>query len=115
MKIAIENSTYNERRYGKPWIAKVDFSSNKQGDFSFGDWIGQAGYPGVRELVNVKKGDVIALGQKDLRKPRNSAPTFLIVETDCDITISDDYSYSEYEQFGLRPVAKVDAYKHAQS
>ena len=25
MKIEIETDIYNERRYGKPWIAKVEF------------------------------------------------------------------------------------------
>lgn len=43
MKISIETGSYNERRYGKPWIARVNFSGSKQGDFQWGDWIGQVG------------------------------------------------------------------------
>lgn len=40
MEIQIETSSYNSRRYSKPWIAGVDFSSSPKGDFHFGDFVG---------------------------------------------------------------------------
>ena len=81
MQLSYETDSYNDRRYGKPWIAKVDFSSNKQGDFHFGDWIGTPGGAGVLEL-EVDVGDIVAIGQKDHRNSRNSAPTFHAVRKD---------------------------------
>ena len=46
MKIEINTSSYNERRYGRPWIARVTFPAAK-GEFAFGEWVGQPGDPGL--------------------------------------------------------------------
>jgi hypothetical protein len=71
MKVKLETDSYNERRYGNPWIAKVVGT-----EFKWGRLIGgRRGEPGRLE-VEVEIGDVVATGQKDLRKPRNSAPTW---------------------------------------
>lgn len=51
MEIKIETSAYNERRYGKPWIATVDFSNDRQGTFKWGDWIGDSQNGGSGTLV----------------------------------------------------------------
>ena len=77
MEIKIETSNYNDRRYGKPWIARVDFTSGKP-DYQWGDWIGTPGYEGVL-TIKATPGDIIARGQKDNRNPRNSAPSFFVV------------------------------------
>jgi len=75
MEITKETDSYNERRYGKPWIAVVDYSNSRKGEFSFGDWQGRPGMAG--ELyITCEPGDIIAVGQKDFRKPRNSAPKY---------------------------------------
>lgn len=97
MKFTKETEKYNERRYGKPWIAKVDFKTNPKGDFTFGDWIGQGGDEGVLILENVSTGDTIATGQKDYRKPRNSRAEYAIIQ----------------EDGTLKYVSKAEAFKHA--
>jgi hypothetical protein len=75
MEITKATDSYNERRYGKPWIAVVDYSSSRKGEFKFGDWQGRPGQSG--ELyITCEPGDIIAVGQKDFRKPRNSAPEY---------------------------------------
>jgi hypothetical protein len=86
MKISIETSSYNQHRYSKPWIALVDFT-NPQGDFKFGDWIGDSsnGSSGLLEL-EASAGDIVARGQKDFRKPRNSAPDWYQVAVDGSLT-----------------------------
>ncbi len=99
MKLAINTSTYNERRYGKPWIALVTFGSSSKADFNFGSWVGDAGYEGILEL-DVNLGDIVARGQKDNRKPANSTPVFYIIDSE---TKSDDL---------VEPVSKKDAYLH---
>ena len=79
MQITINTSSYNQRRMGKPWIAKVDFTTAK-GDFSFGDWTGDQYNGGEGVLsVDAAAGDIIARGQKDNRQPKNSAPAFFVV------------------------------------
>jgi hypothetical protein len=83
MEITIETGSYNERRYGKPWIAKIDFASDKKGTFTFGDWTGDGRNGGEGVLsINTQAGDIIAKGQKDNRQPRNSAPDFYVVLAD---------------------------------
>ena len=94
--IEIDTQPYNERRYSKPWIAKVTFPKEKpDGQFAWGHWVGQEGDTGLLSVA-VQPGDVVAQGQKDYRKPRNSAPDWFIVQ----------------EDLSLLSVSKVEAYKH---
>jgi hypothetical protein len=86
---------YNEKRYSKPWIAKVDFSTPDI-DFSWGRWVGDEGEAGLLEL-DCEIGDIIATGQKDYRKPKNSKPTYYLVE--------EGGVLKEFE-------SKVEAYEH---
>jgi len=67
-KITSKTSPYNQRRYGKPWIARVDFSKNPKGDFSWGAWVGDSrtGSEGLL-VIEANEGDIIAHGQKDFR------------------------------------------------
>ena len=79
MEIRIETAIYNNRRFGKPWIAKVNFD-NPKGDFVWGEWVGDHFNGGEGVLViDALPGDIIATGQKDHRQPRNSAPKFSVV------------------------------------
>lgn len=95
MLIKKETGVYNEKRYSKPWIAKIDFSVNKNGEFLWGTWIGQHGFRGILELDNINEGDIVAIGQKDHRVPRNSSPTFYIVKNG-----------------ELEKTTKIEAYEH---
>lgn len=91
MRLEISTGSYNDRRYGKPWIAKVSFETAK-GSFVFGEWFGDVGEEGFLE-IEAEPGDVIARGQKDFRKPINSAPGYYLVK----------------EGGGLKSVTKVEA------
>ena len=86
MNITRETSSYNERRYGRPWIAKVNFSGSKP-DYQWGDWTGDH-YNGGDGILSIDAdpGDIIAIGQKDNRKPKNSAPDFYVVTPDGDLS-----------------------------
>uniref|UniRef100_A0A6M3JS90 Uncharacterized protein n=1 Tax=viral metagenome TaxID=1070528 RepID=A0A6M3JS90_9ZZZZ len=82
MKITIETKSYNQRRFGRPWIASVDFSTAK-GEFSFGEWTGDHYNGGEGVLsIDAAPGYIIARGQKDNRQPKNSAPDFFVVRVD---------------------------------
>jgi len=81
MKIEKETQCYNERRFGKPWIALVDFSTSNTGTFVFGDWCGDRGDEGIL-IINAEPGNIVAFGQKDNRNSRNSKPEFYKVRND---------------------------------
>lgn len=82
MQIERNTASYNHRRMGRPWIAKVDFATPK-GEFVFGDWTGDAYNGGEGVLtITADPGDIIAKGQKDNRQPKNSAPDFYVVLPD---------------------------------
>ena len=57
MRITIETSCYNERRYGKPWIAKVSKWDNGRPALDWGDWNGAHGDAGTLE-INADPGDI---------------------------------------------------------
>ncbi len=57
MKYTIKTSAYNERRYGKPWLAIVTTSLTK--DFEFIDWDGR---PGRRYSQDVPAGKMEICG-----------------------------------------------------
>ena len=80
MNITKETSSYNQRRMGRPWIAKIDFNNNSKGDFAWGNWTGDHYNGGKGVLsINANHNDIIAIGQKDHRQPRNSSPDFYVV------------------------------------
>jgi hypothetical protein len=75
MKVEFNTGEYNERRYGKPWIAKVNFSKSPKGEYEWGTWVGTPGSKGVL-VIEAEDGDIIAHGQKDNRNPRDSTHMF---------------------------------------
>jgi hypothetical protein len=74
-------SLYNERRFGKPWIAKLDFSSGGKPNYRFGKWLGQPGRDGELS-IEVVPGDVIATGQRDYRMGVSGASRIGVVQLD---------------------------------
>lgn len=71
--------SYNERRYGKPWMAIVTTSMTK--DFSFIDWDGRPGSVGEFNF-DAAPGTLLAYGQKDIRKGRGGVDGYQICMPD---------------------------------
>jgi hypothetical protein len=94
MKLSIETKSYNEKRYGAPYIGVVDFST-PQGHVTWGDFIGSPGHEGILE-IDVSIGDVVIRGQKDNRG-NNSTPAYYKVT-----------ATGELERIGVN---RADAYK----
>jgi hypothetical protein len=63
-----ETAAYNSRRDGKPWCATVtlDAAAGKL-TYNWGEWIGRVGEAGIMRLP-CKPGDIIAWGQKDMKR-----------------------------------------------
>ena len=87
MEIIVETETYNARRYGKPWIACIDFSANPKGEYEWGMWTGDHynGSEGILTLT-AEINDIVARGQKDYRNSKYSAPKFFVVTSDGNLT-----------------------------
>ena len=75
MKYFLETPAYNERRYGKPWLAIV--STHLTEDFTWVDWQGSAGKAGMF-VFEAEPGTITAEGQKDHRKNRGGVDEYRI-------------------------------------
>jgi hypothetical protein len=75
MEISIDTKSYNDRRYGKPWIAKITLEGGNELKFNWGHWVGDPGDAGML-IIDLEPGDFYATGQKDFRKPKKSAPDY---------------------------------------
>ncbi len=67
--------SYNDRRYGKPWMAIVGKSMTKE--FQFIDWNGRPGNAG-EFCFDAEPGTILAYGQKDIRKGRGGVDGYQI-------------------------------------
>lgn len=76
-RITVKTESYNQRRFGKPWIARVTFDAAGKAEYTWGEWIGdhRTGSEGLL-VINADEGDIIARGQKDFRQPKYSVHRF---------------------------------------
>lgn len=69
-QLIILTGTYNARRYGRPWIARVTFDDLGKPTYKWGYWTGEinggTAYGGEL-LIVASEGDIVADGQKDHR------------------------------------------------
>lgn len=84
--------SYNERRYGKPWMAKLTTSLTK--DFEFIDWDGRPGSAGEFNF-SAEPGTLLAYGQKDIRKGRGGVDGYQICMPDGSLPKVSDTSVME--------------------
>jgi hypothetical protein len=76
--VTYESHGYNDRRYSKPWIAKVTaWPVGGYPVLAFGSCV-----DGEIAELDAEVGDLVKYGQKDLRKPRGTTNEFAIVEAD---------------------------------
>ena len=91
----METGEYKERRYSAYWIAKVTFPNGPKAIYEFGQSTGHWGNAGVLS-IDCKPGEIIAWGQKDLRRPGDSEHNIWVMREDGGFNVVAD---------------KVDAYK----
>lgn len=91
MKLEIPTGSYNPRRYGKPWCAKLTLP-DKKFVYEWGTWIGDD-YSGVL-ILDVNPSDVFCTGQKDHRGNKTDHNFYFV---------NVDMTYSA--------ISKVEAYK----
>lgn len=81
MTITKEFGSYNQRRYSRPWIARVSaWPVGGRAELAWGTFLGDDN--GGEAEVAAVPGDVVRYGQKDLRKPNGSTANWAIVQAD---------------------------------
>jgi hypothetical protein len=104
MLITKNTDSYNSRKVGTPWIAKIIFSKGPQGDYLWGNWTGEQGCEGILSL-NATSGDIIGI---DNRGSRNAK--YYVVTNDGDLEFIGSkvkaYKFFTENQESPRPLAK---------
>jgi hypothetical protein len=76
-----ETDSYNERRYGSYWCAKVTFPNGAKPAYEWGESTAKWGKAGLLR-IECKPGEIIAWGQKDLRHSDRSEHKIQVMEAD---------------------------------
>lgn len=96
MRVAMEFPSYNERRWGLPWIAKVTaWPVAGRPTMEFGKFVGHAGDPGEAEMM-AKRGDIVRWGHKDNRNGNSTWSKWGIVNAEGGIDEIDETEAREY-------------------
>lgn len=78
MRVSITYGGYNDRRYSKPWVARITaWPVGKSPELAWGGYVGDSN--GGEVEIEAEPGDIIRSGQKDYRKPRSSDNDWYIV------------------------------------
>lgn len=85
MTVTIKYGAYNQRRYSRPWIAKVTgWTVGKSPVLEFGYYNGDD-LGGFCE-IEADAGDIVKSGQKDYRALNKSTNDFFLVNDDGDVS-----------------------------
>ena len=86
-RVTVDFPSYNEKRYGSPWIARVTlWPVGSRPDLVFGNYLGDHRNGGAGEAeVLAKPGDIVRWGQKDNRG-NNTEAYWGVVNDDATIT-----------------------------
>jgi len=104
----LETGSYNNRRYSAPWCARVTFPSGAKPAYEFGDSTGKWGKDGLLR-VECRPGDIVAWGQKDLRRPANSEHHVLIMQAEGRMVETDKTgAFRHWQQMHKPSVAQAD-------
>ncbi len=98
MQYAEKTESYNERRYGRPWMAFVNNSLTK--DFTFIEWDGRPGAAG-EFTFDAEPGTLLAYGQKDIRKGRGGIDGYQICMPNGDLPGVSDARAAELRKMDL--------------
>lgn len=106
--IIFKNDVYNERRYSRPWMAKISVSEMKP-QYSFdGQFLGEHGRAG-ETMMKAETGSIIAIGQKDNRRGNSINRWYKVVGSSEKIEIEEG-CWDECE--GLEQIEKAEAVKY---
>lgn len=77
MRITINYDSYNQRRYGKPWIGKItSWPVGGNAEIAWGSYLGDDNGGDVE--IEAAAGDIIRSGQKDHRGNNTSANWYIV-------------------------------------
>lgn len=81
IRVSIKYGLYNDRRYGKPWIARVtSWPVGGRPEIEWGSYLGDDS--GGECEIMASAGDIIRSGQKDHRKASGTANDWYLAQAD---------------------------------
>lgn len=87
MRVSQEFKSYNQRRYGRPWIAKItSWPVGGKPEVAWGSYLGDDN--GGEVEIEAVPGDIVRTGQKDHRGGNTDA-SWYIVQADGSLSSSD--------------------------
>jgi hypothetical protein len=79
--VSWEYSSYNPRRYSKPWGARVTFKgATPSYDFNVSTYLGDDN--GGRLVIVCNPGDIVARGQRDTRQAKKTENIWYVINAD---------------------------------
>lgn len=79
MRVSQNWGSYNQRRYSRPWIAKItNWQIGGKPEIEWGRYIGDSN--GGEVEIDAQAGDIIRTGQKDNRGNNTNADWYLVQE-----------------------------------
>lgn len=107
-RIIIKTDNYNERRWGKPWMAVITANDKGKTSYTFdGEFIGDHGYAG-QVMMQVETGKIIAYGQKDRRGNGTINNWYKVVSNQAQI-VGTEQEMLRGDVAGLEYIKKADA------
>ena len=102
MKVSIEfPDPYNDRRYSKPWIARItEWPTGQNPSLEFGTFVGT--YMGGMCEIEANEGDILRFGQKDYRGSRTVSKWGLVLPDGEVRTISPAQAKKCYDERGIK-------------
>lgn len=103
MTYTFETDRYNERRYGKPWMAFV--TNNLTKGFAFIEWNGRPGHAGDFTF-DAEPGTIVAEGQQDHRKGRGGIDHYRVLLPDGTSIDTNLLAISDGKLLAMKPEAR---------
>jgi hypothetical protein len=109
MRIVQRFGSYNQRRYGRPWIAKItSWPVGGKAEVVWGSYLGSDN--GGEVEIEANPGDIIRTGQKDGRGKGTSADWYIVNEDGSlkSTTAAEAKSHWEsYHMVKINPLEKI--------
>jgi hypothetical protein len=112
MKVSQSFGPYNQRRYSKPWIAKItSWPVGKNKEMEFGTYLGDDNGGVVK--IDANSGDIVRTGQKDYRGNNTKSNWYEVTENGelMNISVSDAreaYQLRQETETNIKEGTKID-------
>jgi len=107
MRVTVHYGSYNQRRYGKPWIGKItSWPVGGKAEIKWGSYLGDD--DGGECEIEAEVGDIIRSGQKDGRGNGGSNDWFVVNSDGTCSCIDQSEARVAYNSKQEKPISAID-------